>query len=455
MAGINFIGSYSGMDQGVIDKLMAVEKRPLITFASKKSSLEAKQGAWKDVSTRLKNLLDKIASLSKTETLYSKTTASSDDTVVSGSGTRDAVSGQYEVIVTRLATQTKVTGTGTAMPALGLDVPLSLEGSLTLGSGEKSAVISIETTQSLRTIVRNINLESAKSGVTATVVDGRMVFKSSSFGAQDITVTGSDGTIPAALGLDEQVEVLGKQSIFSVNGIEMTRDSNTVSDAVLGMTLQLKQETGTRPSTMITVSDDTEKTVKAFQEFVEQYNSTMSFLKSQMAAGTKEVAGSQGKLYGESSLVRFQNSLRQGVTSDLSESSAMYKNLAEIGIKTIDKEGTLLLDAEKLKAALKDNPNEVQKFLAGDSAQTGMSGKLKSLIEGLTDKTNGMIQVKSTSLERSLKDLNRRISEFEDKMAKREAYYVNMFSKLDVAMQKSETQSNWLAAQLGGMQSGE
>lgn len=453
MAGINFIGSYSGMDQGVIDKLMAVEKRPLITFASKKSSLEAKQGAWKDVSTRLKNLLDKIASLSKTETLYSKTTASSDDTVVSGSGTRDAVSGQYEVIVSQLATQTKVTGT--AMPEPDVDVALELAGSLTLGSGEKSAVITIEATQSLRTIVRNINLESANSGVTATVVDGKMVFKSSSYGAQDITASGSDAAINTALGLTNQAEVLGKQSIFSVNGIEMTRDSNTVSDAVLGMTLQLKQETGTRPSTMITVSDDTDKTVKAFQEFVEQYNSTMSFLKSQTAAGTKDVAGSQGKLYGESSLVRFQNSLRQGLTSDLSESSSMYKNLAEIGIKTIDKEGTLLLDAEKLKAALKDNPSEVQKFLAGDGVQSGMAGKLKSLIEGLTDKTDGMIQVKSTSLERSLKDLNRRISEFEDKMAKREAYYVNMFSKLDVAMQKSETQSNWLAAQLGGMQSGE
>lgn len=453
MAGINFIGSYSGMDQGVIDKLMAVEKRPLITFASKKSSLEAKQGAWKDVSTRLKNLLDKIASLSKTETLYSKTTASSDDTVVSGSGTRDAVSGQYEVIVSQLATQTKVTGT--TMPGPDFDVALNLTGNLTLGSGDKSAVISIEATQSLRTIVRNINLESANSGVTATVVDGKMVFKSSSYGAQDITVSGSDAAINTALGLTDQAEVLGKKSLFSVNGIEMTRDSNTVSDAVLGMALQLKQETGTRPSTMITVSDDTDKTVKAFQEFVEQYNSTMSFLKSQTAAGTKDVVGSQGKLYGESSLVRFQNSLRQGLTSDLTESSSIYKNLAEIGIKTIDKEGTLLLDAEKLKAALKDNPNEVQKFLAGDGTQSGMAGKLESLIEGLTDKTDGMIQVKSTSLERSLKDLNRRISEFEDKMAKREAYYVNMFSKLDVAMQKSETQSNWLAAQLGGMQSGE
>lgn len=450
MAGINFIGSYSGMDQGVIDKLMAVEKRPLITFAEKKTNLEARQGAWKDVSTRLNNLLDKIKALSKTDTLYSKTTASTEEAVVSASSTRDAASGQYEVFVTRLATQTKLTGT--AMPQADFDTALNLTGTLSLGSGEKSAQIVIEASQSLRTVVRNINLESANSGVSATVVDGRMVLKASGYGAEPITVSSDQPNTLDALGLTAAEEVLGQGSVFSVNGIEMTRDSNTVSDAVLGMSLQLKQETTAQSPVVITVSEDTEKTVKAFQEFVDQYNSTMSFLKAQTAAGTREVPGSQGKLYGESSLVRFQNSLRQGLTSDLPESASIFKNLSEIGIKTVDKEGTLLLDAEKLKATLRENPNEVQKLLAGDDLQTGMSGRLEGLIEGLTDKTDGMIQVKSSSLERTLKDLSRRITEFEDKMSKREAYYINMFSKLDVAMQKSETQSNWLAAQLGGMQ---
>ncbi|SCZ77817.1 flagellar filament capping protein FliD [Acidaminobacter hydrogenoformans] len=453
MAGINFIGSYSGMDQGVIDKLMAVEKRPLITFAEKKTDLEARQGAWKDVATRLKNLLDKIKALSKTETLYSKTTASSEEAIVSASGTRDAVSGQYEVLVKQLATQTKMTGSKVAQTDF--DTALNLTGNLTLGAGDKTAQITIEASQSLRTVVRNINLESTNTGVTATVVDGRMVLKSSSYGADPMTVSSEQPAVLEALGLNTVEEVLGQGSIFSVNGIEMTRDSNTVSDAVLGMSLQLKQETDIAAPVVITVSEDSEKTIKAFQEFVDQYNSTMSFLKAQTAAGTREVPGSQGKLYGESSLVRFQNSLRQGLTSDLPESASIFKNLSEIGITTIDKEGTLMLDAEKLKTALKETPNEVQKLLAGDELQTGMSGRLEGLIEGLTDKSNGMIQVKSSSLERTLKDLNRRITDFEDKMTKREAYYINMFSKLDVAMQKAETQSNWLAAQLGGMQNQE
>lgn len=453
MAGINFIGSYSGMDQGVIDKLMAVEKRPLITFAEKKTNLEARQGAWKDVATRLKNLLDKIKALSKTETLYSKTTASSEEAVVSVSGTRDAASGQYEVLVKQLATQTKMTGS--AMAQMDFDTALNQTGTLTLGSGDKAAQITIEASQSLRTVVRNINLESTNTGVTATVVDGRMVLKSSTYGAESVTVSSDQPGIMETLGLNAAVEVLGQSSVFSVNGIEMTRDSNTISDAVLGLNLQLKQETAANAPVIITVTDDTEKTVKAFQEFVEQYNSTMSFLKAQTAAGTREVPGSQGKLYGESSLVRFQNSLRQGLTSDLPESASIFKNLSEIGIKTVDKEGTLMLDADKLKATLKEAPNEVQKLLVGDGSQTGMSGRLEGFIEALTDKSNGMIQVKSSSLERTLKDLNRRITEFEDKMTKREAYYINMFSKLDVAMQKAETQSNWLAAQLGGMQNKE
>ena len=453
MAGINFIGSYSGMDQGVIDKLMAVEKRPLVTFASKKTGLEARQGAWKDVATRLKNLLDKLTSLTRSENLYGKTAVSSAEAAVSVSASRDAVPGKYEVTVHQLATQSK--WTGAQMQEVNYDTPLGLSGSFTLGSGDKSATVRLEANQTLRSAVRSINLESANSGVTATVVDGKMVLSAVSFGPQSIVIQEAEEGAPVltALGLSDtqSVSVPGQGSRFEVNGILMSRSGNTVNDAVLGLTLQLKQETGNGPATVLDVGDDLDKSVKAFQEFVDQYNSTASFLKTVTAAGTREVAGSQGKLYGESSLLRFQNTLRQTLTSDLTDSGSTLRNLSQLGIKTLDKEGTLVLDAEKLRNALRENPNQVQRFLTGASGTEGMATKLEGLVKGLTDTTGGMIKIKTASLERSLKDLNRRISEFEDKMKKREAYYINMFSKLDVAMQKSEAQTNWLSAQLGGM----
>ena len=59
MAGINFIGSYSGIDRSMIDQLMEAEKMPLVQLSNKKTTITEKQNAWKDINTRLNSLLKK------------------------------------------------------------------------------------------------------------------------------------------------------------------------------------------------------------------------------------------------------------------------------------------------------------------------------------------------------------------------------------------------------------
>lgn len=462
MAGINFIGSYSGMDQSVIDKLMAVEKRPLTLMTQKKSAIESQKSAWKDVMSRLDNLMEKLKSLSKEETYYSRTLSSSDSAKLSVSGGTDAPAGSYEVKITRLATRSTLTGT--PMTEKNPDVALGLSGSLTLSTSETStATIQIEANQSLRTIVRSINRQSQASGVEASVIDGRLVLSAANYGSQAITAESTDNGVLENLGLQEGNLSLGLQSQFSVNGHEMVRETNTITDAVLGMTLQLKSATGESEFLEITVTEDQDKAVEAFKAFVEQYNSTVSFLKTQTAAGTKEVAGSQGKLYGENALVRLQSALRQAITSNFTETASGMINLSEIGLTTADREGTLKLDDAKFRKAFAENPQSIHQFFSDTveepSAEgpvltkVGMGVQLEALVLAFTDKSKGTIAGKNQTIERAIRDLNRRMEAFEEKMLKKEAYYVDMFSKLDVALQKSEAQANWLSAQLGGMQS--
>jgi len=70
MAGISFIGSYSGIDQATIDKLMEVEKLPLVQLSNKKTDITAKQNAWKDVNTRLNSLFEKLKALQNPKINY-------------------------------------------------------------------------------------------------------------------------------------------------------------------------------------------------------------------------------------------------------------------------------------------------------------------------------------------------------------------------------------------------
>src|SRR5699024_9015701 len=110
----------------------------------------------------------------------------------------------------------------------------------------------------------------------------------------------------------------GKNSIFTINGVEIERSSNSISDAIEGTTINLhKAHTGDEYDT-VNISLDTSKLTKAVQDFVDQYNSTMTFIEDKMAAGDPEVEGSRGTLAGDSSLMRLHSSLRNMVTSSIS-----------------------------------------------------------------------------------------------------------------------------------------
>ena len=68
---INFMGSYSGIDQTMIDQLMAIEKRPLVQMSERKTTMESQKNAWNDVRTRLNNLFEKIKVLQNSDTFSS------------------------------------------------------------------------------------------------------------------------------------------------------------------------------------------------------------------------------------------------------------------------------------------------------------------------------------------------------------------------------------------------
>lgn len=110
MSGINFIGSYSGIDSSVIDQLMEVERLPLNQYNSKKTSITEEQNAWKDINTRLNNLYEKIKSLQASETFTSKKATSTNEDMVSISPKDNAAAGTYRINVKQLATNSSIIG---------------------------------------------------------------------------------------------------------------------------------------------------------------------------------------------------------------------------------------------------------------------------------------------------------------------------------------------------------
>ena len=462
MAGINFIGSYSGIDKATIDQLMQAEKMPLIQLSNKKIDITAKQNAWKDVNTRLNSLFEKIKSLQNSETFTAKIAKSSNESIVTMTASKNAVAGTYKINVQQLASNASVIS-GNISAAydetgkLDINKGLDINGNFGIKNADDKIVnIAIEVTDSLKTIVSKVNEQTKESGIRATIIDGRLVLSDEKTGSREIALIGDGKGTLTNLGLNmtAKTEEQGKDAIFTVNGVKITRSTNTVSDAVEFVTINLNKAHATENEyDTVNVSLDTTKLTKAVQEFVDQYNSTILFIEDKLKAGDPKVQGSKGALSGDSSLMRLHSSLRSMVTSTLSNGTTDIKDISQIGVTTIDKFGQLVFNTTKLAEALTKDPQNVMKFFTSKDGDKdiGFAERLKTYVDSFISSSKGIIKGKNDSFDRGLKDLTKQIDSFNARMVKKEAYYTKMFTALDVALMQAESQMAWLEGQMTSM----
>jgi flagellar hook-associated protein 2 len=474
MAGINFMGSYSGIDGSAIDDLMKAEKAPLVQYANKKTSLKETQDAWKDINTRLNSLFEKIKNLGSSDTFKSKVSTSTNEDIVSITPSKNSIVGKYNINVEQIATNTSIVGSEQVKEKFVQDGSFTIKNK---DENSKSVTIDIKEGETLKDVVNKINKTTKDksieykvgdkkvygTGISATIIDNRIILTDENTGNRSIklenvtTGEGSfDSNVLGKLGLKSSDDTNeGKDAIFTINGIEVTRTTNSVDDVIENATINLKKaHTDTTTTEAVNVTMDSEKTTKAVQDFVDQYNSTIQFIEDKMKAGDPEVPGSKGTLSGDSSLMRLHSSLRQMVTSTVDKDSNI-KDISKLGVETIDKWGKLKFDSSKLQEQLKENPEDVVNFFSGkDGKDTGFIDRINTYIDGFISKSGGIIKTKTESYDKSLKDLNRRIEDFEDRMERKEKYYIKMFSALDVAMMQAESQMSWLQGQVDSMNAG-
>ena len=480
---INFLGSYSGIDSATIDAMIEAESGKVVQYTNKQTSITAEKNAWKDINTRLDSLFTKLGTLGEDKTFKSKTAASSDATKVAITAGTDSVASNYSIEVTKLATSTQVTsGEISSAKNQTIKDSLKLSGTFTIINHEKTGPvkdgaepepkvgydINILETDSLKDIVGKINEKSKESGIQAKIVDNRIVMTDSKMGKRDISFSGT-GTIVKDLGFEaisEENYKVGQSAELTIDGIKVTRDTNTITDAVEGLTIDLKGVTEASKPVTIGIKEDTDTTVKAFQAFVDQYNSTLTFVGDQLDVGDPSAEKNKtGALVGDSSLIRLQSSLRSLMTQSVNSGNPDYKNLESIGI-SVDRYGKATLDSAKLKTALADDPTAVKKMLFQTTTtektgvdesgapttvktkkEVGMAQKMRALVDTYISEKTGIIATKSDTYDKSLKDLSSSITKFNERLVKKRENYVAMFTRLDTAMMQAESQLAYLQSQ--------
>jgi len=432
----------SGFDvQSLADSMIQAASAPEQPWKDQQTTLSNETTALNSLSSDLGALNTNVESLSDVLGAFTQRVASSsDDAIVSASASSTAAAGQHTVTVTSLATKAVYYSNNTSM-ASG-DTQIS-GGSMTITVGGKSQTINIGGgTNTLNTIAASIN--GLGMGATASVVNtsagAELAIVSNSTGkANDITLTTSSDS---ALSFTKSSE--GNDAVVNIDGVPTPSASNTISNVIPGVTLQLNGQHPDSPVT-INVGGNTGAATQAINNFVSSYNQLTKDINAQFAynAGT----GTSGPLAGDSTVRMVQEELYQAI-SGINVGASGTPTLGSLGI-TMNDDGTLSVDSSTLNAALSNQFSDVQTFFQ-DPTQ-GLATQLQTLMNSLTDTTNGPFTVELQSISNMQTDLTNEISDFESRLADQRQALVAQLTQANEALQALPLQEAQINAELGIM----
>lgn len=418
MPAITAPGLASGLDiNGIITKLMSVEQRPVTALNTKESVLQARISAYGSLKGAISTFQSSLAPLNNAATFSARTATIADTSVANVTASASAASGKFQVEVQNLAQAQKLkssvfsdptatVGTGT----LTIQFGSYSGGSFTLNPDKAAGTVTIDTSHTSLSGVRDA-INAANIGASASIVnDGtgyRLVVSSNDTGlanALKITVNDSDAnhtdtsglsqlaydaTTGGTTNLTETAAALNANAI--VDGIAISKASNTFSDVIEGVTVNLLKANPRAPTTL-TVAKNTSSVQAAIAGFVKAYNDLGKNITSLSAYDAQNNKASI--LTGDATLRTIQAQLRSAFNTALSTAGGGLTTLNDIGV-AFQSDGTLTLDSGKLTTALNDPTKDISTLFA---AVGKPDDSLVSFVSATTDTKNGSHSIDITRI---------------------------------------------------------
>jgi flagellar hook-associated protein 2 len=463
-------GVGSGLDvKSLVSQLMAVEQRPLTLLTAQEASYTAKLSGLGSVSGNLSALQTAAQSLVPASAASFKASVS-DSSVLSASAGSTAAAGSYAVAVTSLAQPQKLIAAGVASSTdaigSGTSTTLTIElgtisgGTLTNGiyagasyapdPNKTPVVLTIDGSNNTLSGIRDA-INAADAGVTATIInDGsgapyRLSLTSNDTGAVSsmrLTANG-DAAIDALLSHDPQSATqnltqtqAAQNAQFSVDGVSISSPSNSVTDAIQGVTLTLvKASPDPNPATStVTVQRDYANLTAALNSVVQGYNNANKSIASATAKGAA--------LQGDWAVLSLQHQIRS-ILGSAQATSGTLTMLSQLGI-SFQKDGTLALDSAKLSAVLSSN------FAGAAALASALGNSIDSAADAILGPT-GPLANRTDGINRSIKDIGSRRTSIQIHLDAVQLRYQAQFNALDTLLGSMNATSSFLTQQLGNL----
>jgi len=241
-----------------------------------------------------------------------------------------------------------------------------------------------------------------------------------------------------------------QNAVMKLNGVTFTRSSNTVSDALTGVTLNLATTTALNTPITLTVSNDAVSARPKLDALVKAYNDLYSLYKSQTASSMDVAArGVLNSDFGVTSMMRqLVSGLMLPMTNITGGALTGQTDLSAMGLKLLDT-GNLAVDETLLSAASSTLQTRLAAGIrigyASDSS-SDLSTQIGNMIL-----SGGVIQDRIASEQSTQSDLNKRKTALKDKLVGVQARYTAQYASLDALLFKLQGTSDSLKSALDGL----
>jgi flagellar hook-associated protein 2 len=386
---ITFTGLGSGIDStSIINQLVEVESAQIYRFEAWKEDWTAKIAALQELENKLQDLRTTTAAMNTVAKFAAKSASVSNSTILSATAASTATAGTHQLLVNQLAQNEVEVHQGLAAGTTVVNSSGSSKVFAFSYAGGASVSISVADGATLTDLAALINNSGANPGVTATVLDMgdayttdryRLMLTGNDTGtAKDIaiddgltTLDGTGGTVDFTSAAFTETQS-AQNAQLRLDGYPpsgwIERSSNTVSDVLSGVTLNLLSTSAT--AVQVTVTNDTAAMQEEILELVDSYNQTISYIREQ--TGYDAETGVAGVLFGNYAVLMVKGALAAIATGNapgFRNPPDSYLNLGAIGITTDADEtsptfGQLLVDESTLSAALSADINGVVELLS-------------------------------------------------------------------------------------------
>lgn len=454
MAGTTVSGIGSGIDtQAIVDSLVAAQKAPkqaqINTQTLKATTTLSSIGK---IQAALDAFRGALTNMSDTNSFGGLSLKSSDEKVATVTMGKGAANGSFKLIVSQLATaskvSTKVYANGAGSVVNGGTTPTTL----TMSQGGKNFDLSVPPGATLQQVRDSINSQFGVAGLSANVLTdangSRLIITSTTMGeGSDITLSGDSGIDTGYTVVDEPTD-----AEYTLDGVAMKSKSNDITDAVSGLNIKL---VGTSPTsangeltaTILSLSTSSATLKSGLKGFIDTYNALLTVMNAETKV-TKNPDGTMtaAALTGDATMRTLMASIRDELNAVAGNGT--LKSLAAFGVTSAQDGGALSLDDKKWDSAAATNAADLTSIFNG---KDGLLARLQKATEPFAKASTGTLAERSQVLSESLTKLKAEQDTLDARMEALQKSLQDKYNNMDTLVTQLRQQQNSVLSTLNAL----